>query len=79
MKLALSPRLIFFDVSFFGMSFFAKIRRHYATAMSKRMQKRYAAIEDSAAVGRDISAFNVEKRWCSAPDTLIYSRYSGKC
>lgn len=34
MKLALSPRLVFFDVSFFGMSFFAKVRRHYTTAMS---------------------------------------------
>ena len=59
MKLALSPRLVFFDVSFFGMSFFAKVRRHYTTAMSKRVQKRYATIEDSAAVGKDISALNV--------------------
>lgn len=67
MKLALSPRLIFFDVSFFAMSFFAKVGRHYATVISKRMQKRYAATEDSAAVGRDISALNVQKRWCSRP------------
>ncbi len=78
MKLALSPRLVFFEVSF-SACFFTKVRRHHATVMRKRMQKRYAAIEDSAAVGRDISALNVQKRWYSAPDTLIESSYSGKC
>lgn len=54
MKIALSPRFVFFR-----RVFFAKVRHQCATVMSTRMRERYADIEDSAAGGRDISALNV--------------------